>query len=255
VPLQAIHGKLDLTIGGQRDIYDMDRLRHWKRRFALRNGMYSYIRPGIAGMVVALRAYASPGLTVGLGQRLASCYIGKTTNNGADYAFSGHIRPGEDCSIPVYGGAVGGGLWTARRDPLQVILATASGTDLDAANEFLEIEAWLAQPENESYPVAEGDWRAAGEGAETFEALFRNLDLPSIAAGHDHCLELPVEDMLAGDLIQAVSLASGLDGLVITGVEADAGLVRIDLHNPTSAAIDRGPADLIVSFAHPARVI
>lgn len=252
LPLPSIHGTLDMTIGGQREVYDMDRLRHWRRRFPLRDGMYSYIQPGISGMVVALRAYASPGLTVGPGGRLAACYIGKTTNNGADYAGSGHIRPGEDCAIPVYGGLVGGGLWYGRRDPLQVIIVTASGTQLDSANEFLEIEAWLAQPANLSYPVSEAHWRAEGDGHEVLEARFRGIDLPAIAPGQCHRLDLPIEDMTTADLIQGVSLSTGLDGLVVAAVEPCPGLVRIELANPTDATVGRGPADLVVSFAHPA---
>ncbi|MET0179916.1 MAG: hypothetical protein ABW194_05465, partial [Novosphingobium sp.] len=251
VPLDAIRGTLDMTIGAHREVYDMDRLRHWKRRFPLRDGMYNYIVPGITGMLVGLRAYASPGLTVGPGQRLAACYIGKTTSNGADFAGSGHIRPGEDCAIPVYGGLVGGGVWHARRDPLQIIIVTASGTQLDSANEFLEIEAWLAQPAGASYSVSEASRRAEGDGHEQLEALFRAIDLPSIAAGECHRLELPIEDMTAADLIAGVSLSTGLDGLVVTAVEPRAGSVSIDLHNPTETAIDRGPADLRVAFAHP----
>ena len=249
IPLGAITGTLDLNLGGVRESYNFERLRNWKRRFALRDGEYAYAF-GPAGLLVRARAYASPGVTVGAGQQLTGLWVGRVSNNGSNVADgpTRELDPGKDVALPCYGGLVGGAQWTNRNEPLALLCTTATNGGLNAANEFVEFEGWFAEQSDLDVPLSEAAFRSAGIERDPFEALFSAYDLPAVGAGATVTIDLPIPDMTPGDFIDGVHLSGGFAGLELRGAEARAGLARLTVANPTAAAIDRVAADLAVSF-------
>lgn len=252
IPLAAITGTLDLTIGGTREIYNFERLRHWRRRFVLRDGQYLYAF-GPAGLLVRARAYASPDLTVGAGQQLPSFYLGRSGDNGTNIADgpSKQLEPGKDVAIPCYAGLVGGAQWHLRNAPFAILCATPAGGGLNAANEFVEFEGWFAEQPDLDVTLSEAAVRGAGAERDPFEALFPAHDLPAIAAGSSATIDFAIADMAQSDFIDAVRITGGLGGLELRNAEARAGLARLTFANPTSLAIDRAAADLAITFSRP----
>jgi hypothetical protein len=252
LPLDAISGTLDLTLAGVREVYNFDRLRHWRRRFALRDGQYLYAF-GPAGLLVRARAYASPGLAIGVGQQLTGFYLGRSGNNGSNIADGAtrQLEAGKDVAIPCFGGLVGGAQWILRNEPFAILCITPTTAGLDTANEFVEFEGWFAEQPDLDVPLSEAAVRGAGSEREVLEALFPGYDLPAIAAGASLAIELAVPDMMATDFVEAVRITGGLTGLELRGAEAIAGQVRLTITNPTPATIDRTTADLAIAFSHP----
>ena len=252
IPLEAITGTLDLTIAGQREVYSFQRLRHWRRRFALRDGEYLYAY-GPAGLLARARAYTSPGVTLGAGQQLTALYVGRASDNGTNMADGPgkQLEPGRDVTIHCYGGTLGGPQWTWRHEPLALLCVTAADAGLDAANEFVEFEGWFAQQVETSTELAEDAWRSAGADRDPLEAVFPAFDLPAVAAGATTTINLAIPDMAASDFIEAVRITGGFAPLELRGVEAADGAARLTLANPTVSAVDRAPADLAVAFFRP----
>lgn len=250
ITLSSITGTLDITIAGTREIYNLERLRHWKRRFVLRDGQYLYAF-GPAGLLARARAYASPGLTVGAGQQLPSFYLGRSGDNGFNIADGPTMQldPGKDVAIPCYAGLVGGTQWHLRNAPFAILCATAPAAGLNAANEFVEFEGWFAEQPDLDVTLSEAAVRGAGEERDPFEALFAAYDLPAIAAGGSATIDFTIADMTAADFIDAVRITGGLGGLELRNAEARAGFARLTFANPTAAAIDRVAADLAVAFS------
>lgn len=250
LPLQSMSGMLDMTIAGQWELYNLDKLRVYKRRFNLRDGQFRNSM-GPAGLMVRARCYVSPGVTVGTGNQLTALAIGREGTLGGNIAngIMGGIRPGNDVQLRVTAGAVAGVQWIDRLKPLLITCATATGAGLDTANEFVELEIWMAEPEFADRPVSEADWRNEGNEREVLEARFGGYDLPPIGAGARLSVDLPIPEMLAGDFIESVRLASGLSGLAIHSAEALGGLARIVIRNDTAATIDKAPTDIGVEYS------
>ena len=252
IPLEFISGTLDMTIGGVQEIYNMERLRQWKRRFVLRDGESLSVF-GPTGMLVRARTYTSPGLTVGPGQQLTSFNLGRQGDAGFNIAngVNGQLIPGKDTGVRLFGGAVGGAQWNLRLNPLKITVITAPGAGLNAANEFVEFEGWIAEQKETDFTVTEADWRSIGIEREPYEALFVAHDLPPVAAGAAVTVDLAIPDMTGGDFVESVRMSGGMAGLLLRSATAMAGMVRLVFENPTAATIDRAPADLGVAFFKP----
>lgn len=253
IPIQTMSGLLDMEIGGSREIYNLDKLRVYRRRFNLRDGQYRAAL-GPMGILVRARVYCSPGLAIGQGQQLNAFTIGRQGDNGGNAAQGayGGLQAGVDVQLNISAGSVAGIQWIDRLKPLQLTCATIASGGLDAANEFVEIEAWMAEPDDVDRPLGEADWRGEGSEREVLEARFTAYDLPALAAGASLSIDLPIPDMLAGDFIESVNVASGLSGLAIRSAEARTGQARITFENPTSSAIDKEPTDIGIAFSHSA---
>lgn len=249
VPIGRMSGTLDMTIAGAREVYNLDRLRSWRRRFVLRNGEYLTVL-GPPGLLVRAQAYCSPGVTVGAGQQLEGFYIGREGNNGSNLA-AGQLQPGADVAIRVFGGSVAGTQWNDRHRRFQVLCVTRAGSDLDTANSFVEFEGWFAEQERTATAVGEGEWRGRDADRESFEARFPAVDLPPIAAGECAILELPVPAMQPDQFIEAVRFEGGTGMLSLSAAEAGSGSLRLVLENRTQATIDKGPAEIAVAYASP----
>lgn len=247
IPLKAITGLLDLTIGGVREVYNFERLRHWRKRFVLRDGEYRYVY-GPAGLLARARGYVTPGVTVGAGNQLHAFYLGRKDANGANYADA--LQPGKDITIRTYAGDVGGAQWLFRNQPFQVLCATAANAGLNAANEFVELECWFAEQSELDVTLSEDAVRSAGVEQDPLEAVFPAYDLPAIAAGATISVTLPIPDMLASDFIDSVRFLGGFAGLELRSAEPQAGGARLVIANPTGTTIDRSATELGIAFHH-----
>ena len=252
IPVEFMSGRLDMTIGGVREIYDFDRLRPWKRRMSLRDGEYLNVF-GPPGLLARARVTTSPGVTVGASGQLLGLWVGRSGDNGFNVADGvvAQIVPGQDVRIPCYAGEVGGTQWNLRASPFKLLCQTATAAGLNAANEFVEFEGWFAQPFATNFAIDEAAHRSEGAGNDPLEALFAAFDLPSVAAGASLSIEFPVPDMAAGDFIEAVRISGGLGGLELRDAQAQAGKARLSFTNPTATAIDRAAADLGIAFSRP----
>lgn len=251
IPLRAITGLLDMTIGGVHEIYNFERLRHWRKRFVLRDGEYRVVF-GPAGLLARARAYVTPGVTLGSGGQLPSFYLGRQGNNGNNLAAPGpfNLQAGKDVNIRTYAGDVGGAQWTLRNQPLQILCATPANAGLGTANEFVEFEAWFAEQPELDVTLSEDSVRSAGVETDPLEAVFPAYDLPAVAAGASISLVLPIPDMVPGDFIDSVRFVGGFAGLELRSAEPQAGSVKLVIANPTGAAIDRAPTELGIAFHH-----
>lgn len=251
LPISRMSGTLDLTIADKREVYNLDKLRLYRRRFSLRDSNYLTVL-GPVGILVRAKVYVSPGVTIGTGQQLTSFSIGRQGDNGGNLATGamGGIRAGIDAPIQVKGGVVAGIQWLQRSLPLQFNCSTSAVGGLDNASEFVEIEAWIAEPEGMDQTVSEANWRAMNADREVLEARFASYDLPAIAAGATLTVDFTVPDMVAGDMIAGVSLKSGLSGLTITSAEGLAGKARVTFANQSAAAIDKAATDIVIAFSH-----
>ncbi|MEY4953733.1 MAG: hypothetical protein RL299_2157, partial [Pseudomonadota bacterium] len=251
VPLNAITGLLDMTIGGVHEVYNFERLRHWRKRFVLRDGEYRVVF-GPAGLLARARAYTSPGVTLGTGGQLPNFYLGRQGNNGNNLAAGEPpvLEAGKDVNIKTFAGDVGGAQWTLRNQPLQILCATAANGGLNTANEFVEIEAWFAEQSELDVTLSEDSVRSAGVETDPLEAVFPAYDLPAIAAGATASIVLPIPDMVPSDFIDSVRFVGGFAGLELRGAEPQAGSIKLLIANPSGAAIDRAPTELGISFHH-----
>jgi hypothetical protein len=251
IPLNSMTGTLDITIAGLREIYNFERLRHWRKRFVLRNGEYRYAF-GPAGLLARARVYATPGLTVGAAQQLTGLWLGRQGDNGNNLADGPNKRidPGKDVNVPTYAGAVAGAQWNLRNQPLALLCVTAVGAGLGTANEFVEFEGWFAEQPDLDVVLSEDAVRSTGVEADPLEANFASYDLPAIAAGAAISVMLPVPDMLATDYVESVRFAGGFAGLELREAEPQAGAIKLVIANPTAAAIDRSTTDLGIAFHH-----
>lgn len=204
-------------------------------------------------IIVKARAYVSPGVTVGPAGQVYGFTLGREGDNGSNIAAGafGGVTPGTDNWLDIVGGAVGGTRWTKHNLPLLVNVGVAAGAGLDSANEFIEIEAWLAEPDGIDQSLSEANWRGSGGERETYEARFASYDLPSIAAGGAFTVDFAVPDMAAGDFINGITLGNGLASLSIRSAEAIAGAARIIFANPATSAIDRGAIPIAISYSKP----
>jgi hypothetical protein len=252
IPLEYLSGTLEMEIGGLRQIYNFQKLRTWKRRFQLRDGQMIFVL-GPPGILVRARVYTSEGVTVGNGQQLHSFYVGRNGDNGENIAqgSNGQLVPGQDIAISMYGGTVGGALWNLRANALQILVGTAEGAGLNAANEFVEFEGWIAEQKDINFAVTEAAWRSTGGDRDPMEALFPSYDLPAIAAGGELVIELAIPDMSDRDFIEAVRITGGFGGLTLVSSEALSGKARLVFGNPGTSAIDRTAADLGIEFSRP----
>lgn len=249
IPLAGVGGVLDMTIAGVREVHDFTRLRHWRKRFVLRDGEYRYAF-GPAGIMARARIYVTPGVTVGPQAQLSGFYLGRIGDNGSNVA-EGSLRavePGRDTNVPLFGGDVGGTLWLRRDQPLQLLCITAANAGLNAANEFVEIEGWFADRPGLDFSIGEDAWRSAGEGADPYEVWLPGFDLPPVAAGGTASVTVTIPDMQPADFIESVRFVGGFGGLELRGAEPQSGSLTLLLANPTTAAIDRAPTDLGVAF-------
>jgi len=251
IPLNAITGLLDMTIGGVHEVYNFERLRHWRKRFVLRDGEYRVVY-GPAGLLARVRAYTSPGVTLGPSGQLPNFYLGRQGNNGNNLAAGGpfNLQAGKDVSIKTFAGDVGGAQWTLRNQPLQILCATAANGGLNTANEFVEFEAWFAEQSELDVTLSEDSVRSAGVETDPLEAVFPAYDLPAIAAGATASIVLPIPDMVPGDFIDSVRFIGGFAGLELRGAEPQTGSIKLLIANPSAAAIDRAPTELGISFHH-----
>ena len=249
VPLSGVTGTLDLTISGTREIYNFERLRHWRKRFVLRDGEYRYAF-GPAGLLARARVYATPGVSVGAGSQLTGLWLGRVGNNGSNLAdgVTREIEPGRDVNVATYAGDVGGALWTLRNQPLSLLCTTAANAGLNAANEFVEFEGWFAEQSDLDVTLSEDAYRIAGVEQDPLEAWLPGYDLPAIAAGASLTVTVPVPDMLPTDFVDSVRFVGGFGGLELRGAEPVAGAIKLILANPGSSSIDRTPTDLGIAF-------
>ncbi|MEQ1498201.1 MAG: hypothetical protein ABL914_06040 [Novosphingobium sp.] len=251
IPLNSITGTLEVTINAVREIYNFERLRHWRKRFVLRDGEYRYAF-GPAGLLARARVYATPGVTVGTGQQLTGLWLGRQGSNGDNLAGgpSQQVEPGKDVNIRTYAGTVAGIQWSLRNQPLGLLCVTATGAGLNAANEFVEFEGWFAEQPDLDVVLSEDAVRTGGVEQDPLEAVFPAYDLPAIAAGASTVVSLPIPDMLASDFVDSVRFIGGFAGLELRSVEPQAASLRLVIANPGSSAIDRVPTELAVAFHH-----
>ena len=251
VPLNSVTGTLDMTIGGIREIYNFERLRHWSKRFVLRDGEYRYVY-GPAGLLARARAYLTPSVTTGPSGQLTGLWVGRQGNNGSNYADqpSGGLVPGKDVNIRTYAGDIGGAQWILRNQPLSLLCVTAANAGLNAANEFVEFEAWFAEQPELDVTLSEDSVRSAGAEQDPLEAVFPAYDLPAIAPGETVAVTLPIADMVASDFVDSVRFLGGFAGLELRGAEPQSGSIKLLIANPGAVTIDRAPTDLGISFHH-----
>lgn len=259
IDLWTIDGILDTTIAGVREVWDFLNTRTIKRRVNLKNGMYNYIPLAAKGPLKRLRVYCSPGLAgkIGAGGPLNNFYVSKVGGAGAlDLIYSfGTAQAGKLVEYACRGG--NSPFWTERALENNLIISTTSGTDLEATNEFVEVELEIASFKgvdelgSTGITVSEANWRGLGDDAEDYEAAFLAYDLAAIAAGAILQIDFPIPDMAAGDLVTSVSFVSGLAGLSIRSAEAIAGQCRVVFENQTGAAIDTAATDVRVRFVKP----
>ena len=249
VPLSEVTGLLDLTIGGTREIYNFERLRHWRKRFVLRDGEYRYAF-GPAGLLARARVYATPGVTVGATGQLTGLWLGRLGNNGSNLAdgVTRKIEAGRDVNVTIFAGDVGGAVWTLRNQPLSLLCTTATNAGLNAANEFVEFEGWFAEQSDLDVVLSEDAYRIAGVEQDPYEAWFPAYDLPPIAAGSTQAIMVPIPDMLAADFVESVRFVGGFAGLELRAAEPQAGAIKLILANPGTSTIDRAPTDLGIAF-------
>ena len=249
VPLNGVTGTLDLTIAGTREIYNLERLRHWRKRFVLRDGEYRYAF-GPAGLLARARVYATPGVSVGAAGQLTGLWLGRVGNNGSNLADgpTREIEPGRDVNLATYAGDVGGALWTLRNQPLSLLCTTAANAGLNAANEFVEFEGWFAEQADLDVTLSEDAYRSAGDEQDPLEAWLPGYDLPAIAAGASLTVTVPFADMLPTDFVDSVRFVGGFAGLELRGAEPGPGSIKLLLANPGTAQIDRAPTDLGIAF-------
>jgi hypothetical protein len=251
MPLNGVTGTLDMTIAGTREIYNFDRLRHWRKRFVLRDGEFRYAF-GPAGVLARARIYATPGVSVGGTGQLTGLWLGRLGNNGSNLADgpTREIEAGRDVNVAIYGGDVGGALWTLRNQPLSLLCTTAANGGLNAANEFVEFEGWFAEQQDLDVALSEDAYRIAGDEQDPLEAWLPGYDLPAIAAGANLAVTIPIADMLPTDFIDSVRFVGGFGGLELRGAEPQTGAIKLILTNPGTAAVDRAPTDLGIAFHH-----
>ncbi len=249
VPLSSVTGSLDMTIAGVREVYNFERLRHWRKRFVLRDGEYRYAF-GPAGLLARARVYATGGVTVGAAGQLTGLWLGRLGNNGANLADgpTREIEPGRDVNVATFAGEVAGPQWSLRNQPLAVLCTTAASAGLNAANEFVEFEGWFAEQSDLDVALSEDAYRIAGDEQDPFEVWLPGYDLPPIAAGASYSAVIVVPDMLATDFIDSVRFVGGFAGLELRGAEPQAGAIKLILANPGAAAIDRAATDLGIAF-------
>lgn len=252
IPITQISGKLDLAIGGVREVYDFDRLRRWKRRFMLRDNqsVYAFGPPGI---LVRGNVYVASGLTIGAGQQLTGLWMGRSGDNGSNLVTGvyGELAAGQDRPISVYGGTVGGVHWAQRNSSLQLLCTTSAGAGLNAEGKFVDFEGWFAPLVEAGYALAEAEWRKEGTARDLREAHFPAYDLPVLAAGSSVTFDLAIPAMTHADFIDSVRITGGLGTLVLTGAEARNGFVRLTVNNPGQSAYDLPAADIAVGFSSP----
>ncbi|MBK6800162.1 MAG: hypothetical protein IPG83_01325 [Novosphingobium sp.] len=252
IPVTQMSGRLDMILGGIREIYDFDRLRHWKRRFALRDNqsVYAFGPPGI---MVRANIYAAEGLSAGVGQQLTGFWLGRAGDNGYNLAngVNGQIVAGQNASLPIYGGAVAGVHWAQRNQQFQILCTTSATGGLDQAAKFVEFEAWFAPLVDASYAMTEKDWRGAGADRDFREAHFPAFDLPAIPAGASATIELPIPAMMAGDFVDAVRVTGEMGALHLSAAEARNGFVRLTFGNAGAVALDPPAMQLAVSYSTP----
>ncbi len=234
---------LDLRIGGARELWDFTASRWFTRRIYLRNGEYQTfgLPPGI---VRQMRVYTSAGLSPGVD--LTDLYIGRTSDNGGP--ITAQLIAGKTVTIGMLGD--GAALFVKRAEQVKLLVATASGTSLDAGSQFLDIQCeivsdLLAAP---SSWTSEDDERALGAGEGLREARFTGYDLPAIAANATQQADFTIPQMAAGDLIESVSLGIDRAGISLRDVQAMAGKCRVVFENRTASAIDLPATTLRIAW-------
>jgi hypothetical protein len=249
IPVKAITGLLDMEIAGQREVHDFTRLRRWSRRFLLKDNEYLYAY-GPPGILVRASFFTASGLTIGAGGQLTGLWLGREGDNGTNVATAplGPLLPGSELSIPLFGGTVGGSLWSLRNQRLQLLCVTAANAGLDAACRFVEFEGWLTTRAEQDYPANEADWLAASTANDAFEAAFPAASVPPIAAGAAAAFDLPIPAMQSCSFIEAGRVSGGLGGLALDSVEARVGFARLNLSNRTGQAIDLAPTAIAIRF-------
>jgi hypothetical protein len=248
IDLDQIGGLLDYRIAGGRELWDFANRRTWRRRIYLKNGQFQNFR-GPRGALVRMRVYASPALTFGAGKKLSAFYIGREGTNGADYA--GSLVAGTDTTLTFLGGVAAGPFWTRRAEQLRILLSTESGTSLNAADQYLDIECEFAidRLAPDSAWLLDADERNAGPGGALREALFPAYDIPAIAAGATVTIDFAIPAMSSGDLVHTVDYAGNLGGVTIRQVETITGAARVVFENQTGAALDTVPSDIRVAWS------
>lgn len=259
LPLNLMSGVLDYAVAGVRQVFNLDRPKVWRRRFRLKDGMAAATFVGPPGLVIAARAYTSPGLTVGSGQKISRFYFGKSAGgaaNGTDMATDGQsgvkLVPGQWVEFPIFSGTIGGNMWTYRTNNQQVIITTDAAAGINATDDFVTIETlYVPEEGSKTFAYAEAYYRAEGDEYELYEALIAAVDLPSIAAGATHTLTLTIPDMANTDLFVGYSIAGGYGGLTLVQFECQTGQASLTVKNETVGAIDLSARDVRVLYAKP----
>jgi hypothetical protein len=252
IGLARMSGMLDYQVAGVRQRYNLDRRQTWQRRFRLKDGMAGVNSYGRPGMVVAARVYTSPGVVLGAGG-LTHFYFGKTSNAGPNFAVGGvggvTLIPGSWVELPIQGGTVNM-TWAYRDENNRVAISTAAAAGLDAKDEFLLLELDYVTDENsKTFAYAEGHLRGEGGDYETYEALVRNVDLASIAAGATGTATLAIPDMANTDIFVGFGIDGGYGGLELVKFEPQTGQGVATFRNTTGAAINLTARDMRVVFA------
>ncbi len=240
---RSMRGTLDLQIAGNRELFDFARLRTWRRRIWLRNGLSQNIYAP-EGVLVSARVYASAGLTFGTGAALQALWIGRLGHNGANHA--GELAAGRETIIDFVGGTGGGAPWERRAEPIKLIVVTETGTTLNAADEYLDIELMIAPDLLRDGTIwsNETDQRMSGPGGALREAYFASQAIPTVPAGGTINLDLPIPDMINDDMILSFEYAGNLGSITVRHKESLWGAVRIVLENLTGSAITLAPSNL-----------
>lgn len=243
---------LSYNVADVKEIWDFPEARWVKRRISLRNGMSAnhYFPKGV---VKALRVYASTGLTFGSGNKLTGLYVARVSGStSADR--TPNLLAGQTVRLPaLHGGTLGGSLWQYRNENLRLWVLTGSGTDLDAAGEYLDIEALIVPNRlnpGSTWVSQDHEFDTFGAG-ETREARFATYDLASIAAGSAAQVDFTITGMTETDHILSVEFATTLAGISIRSQEAIANKCRVIFENQTGAPVDLAATDVRILWRRP----
>jgi hypothetical protein len=234
---------LDMRIAGAREVWDFPGARWVKRRIMLRGGLSEnlLLPPGILRQI---RIYSSQGIVPGTS--LTGFYVGRSSDNGTNYV--SQLVAGQTVTLK---NADGGAVFDRRSEQLKLLIATATGTALDAGAEFLDVDCQIVP--NLLAPAFawsnEDDARMIGPGGELREALFAGYDLSPIAAGATLQVDFAIPQMALGDFIASVSLGTDRAGLSVRDAQCLPGICRTVFENRTAAAIDLAAANLRILWS------
>lgn len=243
--LRSFSGVLEMDVAGTRERYNTDRYQTWTRRFRLKDGM-AFSAFGPPGLRLSSRVFITADVSVGAGNDLTNLSIGKTSNNGTNYA-TATVAAGQMTNIDY---VAGDAMWQYRNEANKVVLITGASAGLNAKDAFVQIETdYVIEEGAKTYAYSEADFRGEGGEYEFYEALVSAVDLASIAAGATGTATLTIPDMTNSDVFVGFSIVGGYGGLELVKFEPQTGQGVATFYNRTGSPIDLTARDMRVLFA------